>query len=95
MKIAGKEVQESLNQAGTAAAAPSDGDILQYRRKDDVWAPRLGVVVSAVPSASQVLIYNAVTGQWVPTAPGNIPVSVAGVSATTLDAALLEIFSAI
>lgn len=43
----------------------------------------------------QLAIYNASAGMWIAIDAGDIPVEVAGVTATTLNAALLEIFSAI
>ena len=42
-----------------------------------------------------LLMYDSTEGAWIPVAAGDIPVSVLGVTATTLNAALLEIFDAI
>lgn len=39
-------------------------------------------------------IYNAAEGKWIPVAAGNLPVSAAGVTATTLNAALAELAAA-
>ncbi len=43
----------------------------------------------------QLIVYDDTAKEWVAIDPGDLPVSAAGVSATTLNAALAEIFAAI
>lgn len=47
------------------------------------------------PSDGDMMIFDSASDTWIPIAAGDIPVSVAGVTAVTLNAALLEIFDAI
>lgn len=46
------------------------------------------------PEDGQLLIFDATADVWVPIDAGDLPVSAAGVSATTLNAALAELAAA-
>lgn len=55
-----------------------------------------GLAENVTPAVDgQLLIYKSSSGMWETIAAGDVPVSAAGVTATTLNAAILEVFGKI
>lgn len=86
MQIAGKAVAFNSADKNTP---PVGGELLIFDNASDMWIPL------PAPSADEILVYSEDLKTYVPTAIEDLPVTVVGITATTLGGALAELLDAI